>query len=381
MKKQKVVVGLSGGVDSSVAAKLLVDQGYDVIGVFMKNWDENGPECTAPQDAAEAEKVAKKIGIPFHSVNFAKEYWNDVFEYFLNENREGRTPNPDILCNKYIKFGAFLAEAEKLGADFIATGHYAKKVEKNKKFELCIPADKDKDQTYFLHAISQDQLAKALFPLQDLQKSEVREIARESGFVTADKKDSTGICFIGERNYYEFLQKYLKKEPGDFVDADSGKVVGTHSGLSFYTIGQRKNLQIGGVRGFEEKPWFVIEKNFKENQIIVSQDESKLDGDELTAHRLTWISGNAPSENFECEARIRYRSDKVPCRVSFPSSCCHSQLDWESSCTTSKKTPGSPIKPGMTIQVVFKNPVRAISPGQSVVFYDGDVCLGGGEIC
>ncbi|MCF7917683.1 tRNA 2-thiouridine(34) synthase MnmA [Candidatus Gracilibacteria bacterium] len=355
MKKKKIVVGLSGGVDSSVAAKLLIDQGYEVLGVFMKNWDENGPECTASEDAAMAEKVAKHLHIPFHTANFTKEYWNDVFEYFLSENKAGRTPNPDILCNKYIKFGAFLTEAKKLGVDFIATGHYAKKVwnEKTNLYELHIPTDKEKDQTYFLHAISQEQLAQAIFPLQDLQKAEVRKIAKKEGFVTADKKDSTGICFIGERNYYDFLQKYLKKTPGDFIDADSEKVVGTHSGLSFYTIGQRKNLQIGGIRGFEEKPWFIIAKNFKDNQIIVSQDESKLDGIELTAHKLTWISGNAPSEKFECTARIRYRSRDVACYVSTKNDIAH---------------------------VKFHSPVRAISPGQSVVFYDGDVCLGGGEI-
>jgi tRNA-specific 2-thiouridylase len=353
MRKQTVVVGLSGGVDSSVAAKLLVDQGYSVIGVFMKNWEENGPECTAPQDARESEKIAQKLKIPFHTVNFSSEYWNEVFRYFLAENRKGRTPNPDILCNRYIKFGSFLQKAETLGADVIATGHYAKKREKNNIFSLCIPADTKKDQTYFLHALSQEQLKKTIFPLQDLQKSEVRDIARKAGFSTAEKKDSTGICFIGERNYYAFLRKYLKKNPGDFVDANTQKIVGQHAGLSFYTIGQRKNLKIGGIKGYEEKPWFVIAKDTSHNTIIVSQDEQKLESRTLCAQNLTWISGKQPNKTFNCTARIRYRSEKVSCFVKMRNAVAY---------------------------VEFDTPVRAITPGQSVVFYHDDICLGGGEI-
>ncbi|MCF7812096.1 tRNA 2-thiouridine(34) synthase MnmA [Candidatus Gracilibacteria bacterium] len=366
MARKKIVVGLSGGVDSSVTAKLLIDQGHEVVGIFMKNWEDDSPECTAPQDCTTAEKIAQKLKIPFYTVNFSREYWENVFEYFLEENRQGRTPNPDILCNRHIKFGAFLREAEKLGADLIATGHYAKKYmnPKTKKYELHIPVDREKDQTYFLHAITQSQLAKALFPLQDLQKSEVRRIARENNFSTADKKDSTGICFIGERNYMQFLQRYIRKDPGDFVDIDTGKKVGEHIGLSFYTIGQRKNLQIGGVKGFEEKPWFVIEKDAKNNQILVSQNEEKLLGKELTAHKLTWIGGNAPSENFECEARIRYRSKKAKCYVKIERRDAINRVSSQDSMT----------------HITFDSPVRAISPGQSIVFYDGDVCLGGGEI-
>ncbi|MCF7905682.1 tRNA 2-thiouridine(34) synthase MnmA [Candidatus Gracilibacteria bacterium] len=353
--KYRIAVGLSGGVDSSVAAKLLVDQGYEVIGIFMRNWEDDSPQCTAPRDALDAERVAKKLGIPFHEVNFAKEYWNEVFEYFLEENKRGRTPNPDILCNVYIKFGALLEKAKELGCELLATGHYAKKYwnEETHQWELHIPADRTKDQTYFLHALSQAQLASALFPLEDLEKHDVRRIAQETGFANAEKKDSTGICFIGERNYSEFLQKFIKKSPGNITEADTRKVLGEHMGLSFYTIGQRKELGIGGVKDFPDAPWFVVEKNFQSNELVVSQKEDKLLADSLSAENLTWISGKSPAEKFECGARIRYRSDVVPCTVTL-------QKD--------------------TAQVTFKEPVRAITPGQSIVFYNGDVCVGGGEI-
>ncbi len=372
MKKTRIAVGLSGGVDSSVAAKLLLDQGHEVVGIFMRNWEDDSPECTAPRDALDAERVAKKLKIPFHEVNFSKEYWHDVFAYFLREHKAGRTPNPDILCNKFIKFGSLLDKAKELGADFLATGHYARKTTKsslnsrNPEFELRIPEDKNKDQTYFLHALNQEQLASSIFPLENLKKSEVRRIAREADFPTAEKKDSTGICFIGERNYRQFLQKFLKKRPGKIIEAASGKVLGEHVGVNFYTIGQRRDLKIGGVKNFSEAPWFVVGKNQKRNELIVSQDEKKLLATELMATNVSWISGSAPAKNFKCGARIRYRSEIVPCTIS-----CHPEECNEE---------GSSKDSSPAVRVQFKTPVRAITPGQSVVFYDHDVCLGGGEI-
>ncbi len=357
----RIVVGLSGGVDSAVVAKLLIDQGHDVVGVFMRNWEENGPECTATQDALEAEKVAKKLGIEFHMVNFAKEYWEHVFKYFLKENEAGRTPNPDILCNKFVKFDTFLKEAQKLGAEKIAMGHYARVAEEGGVFKLKIPIDKDKDQTYFLHALNQEQLSHALFPLAELKKDEVRKIAREAGFLNADRKDSTGICFIGERNYSEFVQKYIKKTPGKIRDERTQKIVGEHIGLSFYTIGQRKELGIGGVKGFDEAPWFVIEKDGKSNELIVSQDESLLNATELEAQNFNWIAGNPPNGEFEALGKIRYRDRGEMCDVIIE--------DYDRGAPWRART-----------KIVFHHPVRAITPGQSVVLYDNDVCLGGGEI-
>jgi tRNA-specific 2-thiouridylase len=348
-------------VDSAVSAKLLVDQGHEVLGVFMKNWEENGPDCTATEDALEAEKVAKKLGIEFHMVNFSKEYWDHVFQYFLKENEVGRTPNPDILCNKFVKFDAFLKEAKKLGAEKIAMGHYAKVREDGGIFRLEIPTDKEKDQTYFLHALNQEQLSHALFPLSELTKSEVRDIAREAGLANAEKKDSTGICFIGERNYSEFLQKYLKKTPGKIREIETKEIIGDHIGLSFYTIGQRKELGIGGVKGFEEAPWFVIEKNEKENEILVSQDESLLDETELEAKNFNWIAGRPPSGEFEALGKIRYRDKGEMCDVEIDNRR-------DVACYVS------------TVKIKFRNPVRAITPGQSIVLYDNNVCLGGGEI-
>jgi len=353
--KKRVAIGLSGGVDSSVSAKILVEQGFDVLGIFMRNWEESSPECTAPRDALDAKRTAEKLGIEFHEVNFSKEYWHDVFEYFLEENKKGRTPNPDILCNVFIKFGVLLEKAKELGAEFLATGHYAKKNwnEETKKWELCIPADTEKDQTYFLHGLNQTQLSQALFPLENLEKNEVRNKAQKEKFQNAQKKDSTGICFIGERNYSQFLQKFLKKNTGNIIESDTKKILGTHIGLSFYTIGQRKELGIGGVKNFPDAPWFVIEKNFKTNELLVSQNEKKLLATELTATRLHWISEIPPASPLECGARIRYRSNIVPCTVKI------------------KKE---------TAFVKFSKPVRAITPGQSIVFYKDEICLGGGEI-
>lgn len=349
----KVVVGLSGGVDSSVAAKLLVDQGHEVIGVFMKNWEEGGEDCTATEDGNIAMRVAQKLGIPFHSVNFSKEYWDDVFEYFLSENRAGRTPNPDILCNKYVKFGPFLKFAEKLGADKIATGHYADVKKSADFFQLCIPKDTNKDQTYFLHQLNQNQLSKTLFPLAGLDKSEVRAIAAEMDLENADKKDSTGICFVGPKNYRQFLEKYISKTPGDVLDFKTQKKVSTHDGLSFYTIGQAGGVGIGGQRDFPEGKWYVVAKDFERNVLLVSQDESYLMQDFLETLPFHWI-GEKPTEKFTCLAKVRYRDDGERAAVE--------------------------ILPDGGVRVTFDKPVRAITAGQSLVLYKDTVCLGGAEI-
>ena len=352
----KVILGMSGGVDSAVCAKILQDAGHEVIAVFMKNWEDGTEECTALEDFSAAEKVAKKLGIEFHSVNFAKEYWDNVFEYFISENKAGRTPNPDILCNKFIKFDSFLKFADTLGADKIAMGHYAKVFfnPETQFYELQIPRDLNKDQTYFLHALNQYQLSRTLFPLENLEKSEVREIALANNFVNATKKDSTGICFIGERNYAKFLAKYVSKKPGEIIDKETQQIIGRHIGLSFYTIGQSKTLGIGGVKGFSEGKWYVIEKNFAGNQLVVSQNEDFLLSDFLTAKKMSWIAGQNPAKNFKCLAKVRYRDLGVDCEVE--------------------------VFENNKISVKFAKKIRGITPGQSVVLYDGKVCLGGGEI-
>ncbi len=359
MKNKRVVVGLSGGVDSAVTAKILVDQGYDVIGVFMKNWDDSDDShCPAAVDAIDARSVADKLKIPFYTVNFAKEYWDNVFEYFLEEHRKFRTPNPDILCNKFIKFKSFLNHAKKLDAKFIATGHYARNIfnEKTQKFELQTPFDKNKDQTYFLYTLNQKQLSKTLFPLADLPKSEIREIAQNAGFQNANKKDSTGICFVGERDYMTFLKKYLHQDHGDIV-TEKGDKIGTHIGLSFYTLGQRRNLNIGGVKGYDEAPWFVLSKNIKENQLIVCQDDNnpKLFNNSLKAGKLDWVAGIPPFKNGDLLCKIRYRQGFQKCKI---------QIDRDK------------------VEVEFETPQRAITPGQAIVFYDENktICFGGGEI-
>ena len=355
MEKKKIVVGLSGGVDSSVAARILVDQGHEVIGVFMKNWDEGGDDCTATQDASDALAVAQKIGIPFESVNYAKEYWEDVFEYFLSENKAGRTPNPDVLCNKYVKFGPFLRYAESINADFVATGHYARvRTNSDGLRELCLPIDANKDQTYFLHQLNQAQLEKTLFPLADLTKPEIRKIAETEGFVTADKKDSTGICFVGAKNYGKFLSKYVAKKAGNIRDLETKKIIGQHVGLSFYTRGQSKSLLIGGLRDFPEGKWYVVEKDFENNDLLVSQDENFLMENCLETSNMHWILGTPPSKNFRALVKTRYRDVGVMAHVSV-------------------------LETG-NILVEFDDLVRAITPGQSAVLYVGDVCLGGGEI-
>jgi tRNA-specific 2-thiouridylase len=352
----KIIVGVSGGVDSSVAAHLLVKAGHDVTGVYMRNWNSDDEKCPTTQDSLDAMKVAEKIGIPFEIVDFSAEYWDDVFTYFLSENKAGRTPNPDILCNKYIKFQAFLDYALVQGADALATGHYArKKINPTTGLsELTLPVDATKDQTYFLHQLAQSQLSKALFPLADYTKADVRNIAEKNGFVTANKKDSTGICFIGERHYASFLQKYLRKEPGEIQDFKTKKKVAQHQGLSFYTIGQSKGVGIGGQREFPEGKWYVHSKDLAQNILYVTQAEDLLLSSELTAHKLNWIAGQPPANHFQAHAKIRYRDDGARCTVSI--------LETD------------------TIKVVFDEPARAITSGQSVVLYVDDVCLGGGEI-
>jgi tRNA-specific 2-thiouridylase len=357
MAVKRVVVGMSGGVDSSVTALLLKQQGYDVIGLFMKNWedDDNDEYCSSRADLVDAVSVAEVIGIPIEAVNFAKEYKDRVFSYFLREYEAGRTPNPDILCNTEIKFKAFLDHAMRLGADAIAMGHYAKVREQNGLFQLLKAADGSKDQSYFLHRLNQAQLSKAMFPLGDLQKTEVREIARKHGLANYAKRDSTGICFIGERPFREFLNRYLPTQPGDMLTPE-GKKVGRHQGLSFYTIGQRQGLGIGGGKDSSGEPWFVAGKDMAHNRLIVVQghDHPALLTPHLDAMDMHWISGQAPDLARNYAAKTRYRQADAACRIS------------ELSDATGSFT--------------FTESQWAVTPGQSVVVYDGEVCLGGGII-
>ena len=349
----RVVVGMSGGVDSSVAALLLKQQGYDVIGIFMKNWDdtdENGV-CTATEDYEDVVRVCNQIGIPYYAVNFEKQYWEKVFTYFLDEYKAGRTPNPDVMCNKEIKFKAFLEHAMALGAEYLATGHYARVAYRDGEYQLLRGLDANKDQTYFLNQLGQAQLSKVLFPIGELQKVQVREIAKEAGLATAGKKDSTGICFIGERNFKQFLSNYLPAQPGQMQTLD-GEVKGAHDGLMYYTIGQRHGLGIGG----SGEPWFVVGKNVKENILYVAQgfDNELLYSDAIVATNVNWVSGRKPGEPIACTAKFRYRQPDVPVTVEM--------ID------------------ETTARVSFEQRVRAVTPGQAVVFYNGEQCLGGGTI-
>lgn len=353
----RVVVGMSGGVDSSVTALLLKRQGYDVIGVFMKNWDdadENGV-CTADLDAEDVRRVCDQIGIPYYTVNFEEEYREKVFSYFLDEYRRGRTPNPDVMCNREIKFGEFLQKALDLGADVIATGHYAR-VERTDDgtYRLLRGVDGNKDQSYFLHALNQSQLSRAMFPIGHLPKPEVRKIAEEAGLYTAKKKDSTGICFIGERNFKAFLSQYLPAQPGEMIDLDTGKVKGRHDGLMYYTLGQRQGLGIGGSGSGE--PWFVADKDLERNVLYVVQGDAHpaLYSTALTAEDVSWIAPQPPVSPFRCTAKFRYRQADQGVTV-------------------------TPREDGLW-HVEFDSPQKAVTPGQAVVFYDGDVCLGGGTI-
>lgn len=357
MKKKCVVVGLSGGVDSAVTALLLKQQGLEVIGLFMKNWeeDDNDEYCSSRQDLIDAVAVADVIGIPIEAVNFSAEYKDRVFSYFLREYAAGRTPNPDILCNSEIKFKAFLAHAIHLGADAMATGHYAKVRENNGAYQLLKAADASKDQSYFLHRLNQTQLSQAMFPLGGLLKSQVREIAEQHGLPNHAKKDSTGICFIGERPFREFLNRYLPTKPGDMLTPE-GKKVGTHHGLSFYTLGQRQGLGIGGSKDSIGLPWFVAGKNMRENQLIVVQGHAHpaLLSQQLNALEMHWIGDQAPDISRSYAAKTRYRQADAACRITSLS--------------------------GDIAGVDFSEPQWAVTPGQSVVMYDGEVCLGGGII-
>lgn len=358
-KNIRVVVGMSGGVDSSVSALLLKQQGYDVIGVFMKNWDDTDDSgvCTATEDYEDVQRVAEKIGIPYYAINFEKEYWQRVFEYFLGEYKKGRTPNPDVMCNKEIKFKSFLEFAMKLDADYIAMGHYAKtKTDANGLVHMVRPKDGNKDQTYFLSQLSQSQLKHVIFPLADLTKPQVRRIAEEAGLVTAKKKDSTGICFIGERNFRKFLSEFLPAQGGEMV-TPAGQVVGHHAGLMYYTIGQRSGLGLGSTKKSTD-PWFVVGKDLERNRLIVDQgyDNPLLYADQLVASGMSFFTGQ-PQAYFDlhCSAKFRYRQPDVAVTLHYHAA-------------------------DNTATIDFDQPARAVTPGQALVLYKGEECLGGGTI-
>ena len=356
--QKKVIVGMSGGVDSSVSAYLLQQQGYKVEGLFMKNWEEDDGEeyCTAAADLADAQAVCDKLGIELHTVNFAAEYWDNVFELFLEEYKAGRTPNPDILCNKEIKFKAFLEfAAEDLGADYIATGHYVRRADVNGKSQLLRGLDGNKDQSYFLYTLSHEQIAQSLFPVGELEKPEVRKIAEALDLITAKKKDSTGICFIGERKFKDFLARYLPAQPGDIKTVE-GDVIGRHQGLMYHTLGQRKGLGIGGVKGKDENAWYVVEKDLVNNVLVVAQglDNSALLSTGLIAQQLHWVDRQPICKTLRCTVKTRYRQADIDCEI----------IPIHDDC----------------IEVRFDQPQIAVTPGQSAVFYQGEVCLGGGII-
>lgn len=355
---KKVIIGMSGGVDSSVSAYLLQQQGYHVEALFMKNWEEDDTQeyCAAAVDLADAQSVCDKLNIKLHTINFAAEYWDNVFEYFLQEYKAGRTPNPDIMCNKEIKFKAFLEFAvEELGADFIATGHYAQSVEQNGQYQMLRGHDNNKDQSYFLYTLSHAHLAKTLFPVGGLEKSKVREIATQLGLDTAAKKDSTGICFIGERKFNDFLSQYLPAQPGTILSTE-GEVLGEHQGLMFYTLGQRKGIGIGGLKNSSEDPWYVVDKDLENNQLIVGQGAThpRLMSTGLIANQLHWVDRTTCKGMENVTIKTRYRQQDVPCSIEY--------IDDD------------------TVKVLFEAPMAAVTPGQSAVFYRGDVCLGGGII-
>jgi len=353
----KIMVAMSGGVDSSVSALLLQRQGLDIAGMFMKNWEEDDRfgECTAAADAADARAVAESMGVFLHTRNFASEYWENVFEEFLSEYRAGRTPNPDILCNREIKFKTFLEHAEELGADKIATGHYVRTDYRDGRHRLLRGVDHNKDQSYFLYAVGHQQLAKTLFPVGELQKPRVRELAEEAGLNVFDKKDSTGICFIGERNFAAFLGEYLPAKPGEIRTTDD-RVIGEHQGLMFHTLGQRQGLGIGGVKGHPEAPWYALHKDLENNILYVGQGHEHpwMLSTRLEATQLAWVSGTAPEAGSVLTAKVRYRQQDQSVTLE--------QIDEN------------------RMYLKFHQPQRAVTPGQSVVLYDGEICLGGGII-
>ncbi|WP_285259810.1 tRNA 2-thiouridine(34) synthase MnmA [Halopseudomonas bauzanensis] len=352
----RVIVGMSGGVDSSVSAALLLEQGYQVEGLFMKNWDEDdGTEyCTAREDLADAQAVSDRLGIKLHTANFAAEYWDNVFEHFLEEYKAGRTPNPDILCNREIKFKAFLDYALMLGADLIATGHYTRRAERHGQTLLLRGLDANKDQSYFLHAVGGEQIARTLFPVGELEKPEVRRIAEKYQLATARKKDSTGICFIGERRFTDFLKQYLPAQPGE-IETTDGQVIGRHHGLMYHTIGQRQGLGIGGLQGASDDPWYVLRKDLERNVLIVGQgnDHPWLFSSALACSSIYWVNPLDVAEPLRLTAKVRYRQP-------------------DQACTLERTADGYLIR--------FDEPQRAVTPGQSVVLYQDDVCLGGGVI-
>lgn len=367
MRKGKVIVGLSGGVDSSVAAYLLLKEGYDVEGLFMRNWDSatnndylgnpdwNNTVCPQEEDYMDALRVANHLGIKLHRHDFVDEYWDNVFTYFIDEYKKGRTPNPDVLCNKYIKFETFKSVAKDLGADFYAYGHYARSRVVDGEVQLLRGVDNNKDQTYFLSQLNQEQLTNTLFPVGELVKPEVRRIAIDENLPTAKKKDSTGICFIGERNFKAFLQNYIFTKPGDIL-ADDGTIIGKHDGLMYYTIGQRKGLNIGGLKDYENKPWFVIGKDLENNKLLVGQgiNHPDLFSDEALIEDVNWIPKTKFVGELKCTAKFRYRQADVPVNIKW--------------------------KANGDLVVDMLEPVRAVTPGQAAVFYLDDLCLGGGVI-
>ncbi len=351
-----IVVGVSGGVDSSVAALLLKNSGAPIAGMFMQNWEEDDRmgDCRAEEDRVDAIRVCGKLDIPFHARNFASEYWDRVFAHFLDEYRAGRTPNPDVLCNREIKFKTFLDHARALGADKIATGHYARTDEVDGRHRLLRGKDSNKDQSYFLYTLGQEQLSHTLFPVGELPKPEVRQLARDAALPTHAKKDSTGICFIGERDFREFLGQYIPAQKGE-LQTPEGEHIGEHDGVMYYTLGQRNGLGIGGRKDASNEPWYVVGKNVAKNILFVAQgnETTWLHSKKLAASELSWVAGTAPVDEFTCTAKTRYRQTDQACRVTLRGSSCF---------------------------VEFDEAQRAVTPGQSIVFYRDEECLGGGVI-
>lgn len=356
MTVPRTIVGVSGGVDSSVAALLLTQSGETAAGLFMHNWADDGSgDCRAEDDRRDAVAVCGQLGLPIHFRDFSKQYWDGVFTHFIKEYAAGRTPNPDVLCNREIKFKYFLDAARELGADGIATGHYARVEQRDGHWSLLRAKDRGKDQSYFLHQLGQAQLAATRFPLGDMLKSDVRRIAADAGLPTAAKKDSTGICFIGERDFREFLARYLPAKPGEIRDPQ-GRMLGEHPGVFYFTLGQREGLQLGGVRGRQAAPWYVVGKDIERNVLVVDQgsDSAFLQSNTLWSESAHWIAGSSPARRFTCTAQTRYRQQEEHCEVE--------------------------VQDDGSVQVRFSRQQRAVTPGQSLVLYHGDICLGGAII-